>query len=125
MQPWTQAVLEGLAGVRSEGKIFDHVICSPRWLAADTSNATVTAHFPSSNTYFSYRYQATEKQITLEYTGTGRKVHFRVLLPKSKDSIIVTLDGQPIPFDLETIEKSSYVIASSDIHGVRKLIICY
>jgi len=121
MQPWTQAVIEGLAGVRSEGKLFETVTCCPRWPAAKTSNATTIAHFPASDAYFAYHYQATDKQIEIEYTGTGKKVHFRVLLPAWKDSITVTLDGQPISFERETIENSSYAIVSSDIHGTRKL----
>jgi hypothetical protein len=123
MQPWTQAVLEGLAGVRSEGKIFDRVLCSPRWAAAEVKKAFVTAHFPASESYFAYRYQADENQIVLRFTGTGRNAVFRVLLPTGKDAVAVTLDGQAIPFGRETVETSSYVTVIAQIQGVRTLTI--
>ncbi len=121
MQPWTQALLEGLAGVRSEGKIFDRVLCNPRWPAAQVKSAFVTAHFPASESYFAYRYQAGGNQIELRFTGSGKNVAFRILLPMGKNPLTVTLDGQPIPFDWETVETSSYVTVSAQIQGVRSL----
>lgn len=122
MQPWTQAVLEGLAGVRSEGKLFEHVTCSPRWPAAQVRFASVTAHFPASDTYFAYRYQADKERVEILFAGTGKQAVFRVLLwPEMKDGLRVILDGQAIPFEQETIENSRYVIVSAPIHGVRTL----
>ncbi len=123
MQPWTQAVIEGLAGVRSEGKLFENVVCCPRWTAAKTSSADVTAYFPASDAYFAYRYRAGEKQIEIEFTGTGKHAHFRVLLPAKKHSLSVTLDGEPVAFATETVETSEYAVISAEIHGVRKIVI--
>jgi hypothetical protein len=127
IQTWTQAVMEGLVGVRSEGKVFDQVLCCPRWPAAEIRRVFVTAHFPASDRYFSYRYQANEDHIELVFTGTGKHVSFRVLLPTwdedKKRKIVVLLNEQPVPFEQETIETSSYVIVSAPICGVQTLLI--
>jgi hypothetical protein len=126
IQPWTQAVLEGLAGVRSEGKLFEQVVCSPRWPVANVKSAGVTAHFPASDTYFAYQYQSHEKQTELTFTGTGKTVFFRILLPSGENrKISVTLDGRPVPFELETIETSSYITLSAEILGARKLVVLF
>ncbi len=123
MQPWTQAVLEGLAGVRSDGKMFNRVVCSPRWAAANARNAFVTAHFPASEAYFTYQYQSGEKQTQIIFTGSGKNVSFRLLLPPGQKPVAATLDDQPVVFQQETIETSTYVTLSTEIRGVRTLVL--
>jgi len=123
MQPWTQAVIEGLAGVRSDGKLFDRVVCCPRWPAAGVGNAFVTAHFPASDAYFAYRYAASQDQIELTFAGTGNAVQFRLLLPKGWQTSKARLDDQILEFQEETIEESRYMLVDAPIQGVRRLTI--
>ena len=123
MTPWTQALIEELAGVQSKGKLFEHVVCCPRWSAAETRTATAVAHFPASGAYFAYEYQLQSDQITLSFTGTGRRVTFHVLLPGWEECTEVTLDGAPVQFQQETIEESVYINADAEIEGVHELAI--
>ncbi len=123
MTPWTQALIEELAGLQSKGKRFEQVVCCPRWSAARTRTATAIAHFPASDTYFAYEYQLRRNQITLVFTGTGRRVAFRVLLPGWKGRTRVTLDGKQARFQKERIEKSVYINVDAEIEGVRELTI--
>jgi len=123
MTPWTQALIEELAGIQSAGKLFEQVVCCPRWPAAKTKVATATAHFPASNTYFTYRYQEHGDRITLLFTGTGRQVTFRVLLPGWQGCTEVSLGGESVAFEQEAIENSVYVSVDAEISGVRELTI--
>lgn len=121
MQPWTQAVVEGLAGVRSVGKVFKRVLCAPRWPSAEVTSANVVAHFPASEAYFAYQYSQSASSVDLCFTGSGDDVTFRVLLPTSSHVTAVTLDGQAAAYVCETIEQSQYVVIDAAIAGSRRL----
>lgn len=123
LAPWTQAVVEELAGIKPEGKLLTRVLCAPRWPAAKTKKAAVTAHFPSSDTYFSYKYELLPRSIRLSYTGTGEDVSFRILLPGWPKCRTVTLDGKKVGFKTERLENSVYVTLEAKIKGVRELIV--
>ncbi len=119
--PWAQSLIEGLAGVRSEGKCFQNVSCSPRWPATDNDEAFVVAHFPASDSYFSYNYRLSEKQIAMTFAGTGKQAQFRLLLPDGKNCTDVMLDGDSVPYTNEKVEQSRYIVFEAPIKGVRSL----
>ncbi len=119
--PWAAAVVEELAGIKSQGKLFERVLCAPRWPAAGVRTAAATAHFPSSDAYFSYRYRRSDDRIGLHFTGTGRHVCFRILLPGWRECSGVTLNGEDAQFALESVEESVYVVVESEIGGVGEL----
>jgi len=123
MQPWTQAVIEGLAGVRSIGKLFDHAMCAPRWPSANVRSANVVAHFPASDAYFAYSYTCTASAINLHFGGTGRRATFHILLPNDTHTSSVMLNDQSIAFEHETIESSHYVNFACDMHGTQQITI--
>ena len=120
---WSQAVIEGLAGITSEGKCFEHVACAPRWAVTDATEASATAHFPSSDTYFSYRYARTSERVRLYFTGTGERVSFRILLPGWESCGEVTVDGEPVQVETTRIENSTYVLVDAEIRGARELVV--
>jgi len=122
MAPWTQAVIEELAGIRSESKCFENVSCTPRWPAIQCPNAEATAHFPASDSYFSYRYRLCEHQLAITFTGTGNFVSFRILLPAGRSCKSVDLDGESITFHDQTVEKSQYIVFDSMVKGCREII---
>ena len=119
---WTQALLEGLVGVKSDGKVFENVICAPRWPAAGEKKASALSHFPSSNTYFAYQYSLSKDRIRLTFTGTGKRVAFRIMLPWD-DCAKATLDGKKVAFKKVKVEESSYVLVDADIRGARELVV--
>ena len=122
---WAQTLIEELAGIQSKGKCFEKVLCSPRWPVTGSREVTATAHFPASETYFSYTYELGEDQIRLCFTGTGKEVAFRLLLPKGRACKEVTLDGKKIPYAGDTVEQSSYVVVEAQIEGARELVCSY
>ncbi len=123
LSPWATAVIEELAGIKSEGKLLRQVCCAPRWPAAGVREAAATAHFPSSDAYFAYRYRRTEDALHLHFTGTGDRVCFRILLAEGLNSGQVTVDGAAASFAVETVEQSRYVTLTADIRGARELVV--
>ena len=120
--PWAQAIIEELAGIQSKGKCFEDVQCSPKWPVTNSRDVTATAHFPASDSYFSYTYRLSEDQIAISFTGTGKAVSFRILLPKGKQCGEVTIDGEKVTFAQEALEESSYVVVDTQIEGARDLV---
>jgi len=121
--PWAAAVVEELIGVKPARPQFRHVICAPRWPAAGVKTASATAHFPSSDTYFSYRYERSEDSIRLHFAGTGERVSFRILLPGWRECSGVTLDGHDVAFEIEHVEESVYVTVEAEINGVGEMVV--
>ena len=122
MSPWAQALIEELAGIQTIDKCFHKVLCSPRWPATPAREVQATAHFPSSDAYFSYRYSLSDHQLILRFTGTGEQVSLRLLLPDDKNCHRVELDGTPVEFAVQTVEKSRYVTLECAIDGCREII---
>jgi hypothetical protein len=121
---WGQAVIEGLMGIVSDGKLLERVQCEPRWAATDVKTAAATAHFPASDTYFAYRWSLTADRISLLFAGTGAGVTFRVLLPPEWQGCSeVTVDGEVIDFERVTVEESTYVALEAAILGAREVVI--
>lgn len=121
--PWAAAVIEELAGIKTQSKLFTDVLCAPRWPAARVRSASATAHFPASDTYFAYTYERDEDSVRMHFTGTGERVSFRLLLPGWERCSAVTLDGEPVEFGIETTEQSVYVTADAEVHGVSELVV--
>jgi hypothetical protein len=121
--PWVAAIVEELAGISTRGKLLRRVACAPRWPAVGVKQASATAHFPSSETYFSYRYTLSRNRLRLCFGGTGASVAFRILLPGWTKCRAVTLDGKQVEFALETVEDSRYVTLDADIRGARELVV--
>jgi hypothetical protein len=120
---WTQAVVEGLMGITSNGKLFEHVRCQPSWSATDVKEVTATAYFPASDTYFSYHYSLSKNRISLSFAGTGDDVAFRIMLPGWKKCSRVTVGGKSVRFNTSVVEGSSYIAVDTKISGVRELVV--
>lgn len=120
--PWAAAIVEELAGIKSQGKLLQRVVCAPRWPVTGAKQASAVAHFPASDAYFAYAYTLSEEAIRLTFTGTGEHVSLRVLLPWSECSG-VSLDGKKTKYKLEAVEASRYVTLDTDIAGVRELVV--
>ena len=73
----TQAVIEGLGGINDEGAAFSQTAIRPRWPAAHVNGAEITARYPASQGYCSYRYNADEHTVTLEFTGSAERFRSR------------------------------------------------
>mgnify|MGYP000913782591 CR=1 FL=1 len=125
ISPWTQSLIEEVAGIQSTGKTFKDVLCSPKWSASDIKDAYAIAHFPSSNTYFAYKYTLLNDRIEILFTGTGEKVNFHILLPEKKHCKECLSNEKKIKFDIEKIESSLYVNFEHDFNGIEEVKILF
>ncbi|MBU0611472.1 MAG: hypothetical protein KKI08_26580 [Armatimonadetes bacterium] len=119
--PWATALVEELAGIQSQGKTLQRVLCAPRWPAVGVKQAAATAHFPASDKHFTYRYRRTRDRVHVLFGGTGEHVTFRIMLPGWDKCSRVTLNGKATKFRTETVEQSLYVTLEAEIKGVREL----
>jgi hypothetical protein len=117
----TQAVIEGLAGVKDEGAAFSKTAIRPRWAAAKVNGAEITARYPASQGYCSYRYSATDSAVNLKFTGSAETFRVEALVPRGKKVTHAQLDGKPIHVELNTVEESVYLVSPAIAQGVHRL----
>ena len=111
MSEWLMALLEGLCGIKDQSGQYRKVSLCPRWAASSIKNAYVAVRYAANNCYFAYqmRIDRSKKKIRVSYTGSGKSVRFRVLLPKQWKVRSVRQNGKAIKTRQEKIEGSSYV----------------
>ncbi len=117
----TQAVIEGLAGINDEGAAFSNTAIRPRWPAAQVDRAEITARYPASQGYCSYRYNAADNVLNLEFTGSAQNFRVEMLVPRGKQVKSAQLDGMTVRVELKTIEGSRYAVVSPISKGVHRL----
>jgi hypothetical protein len=107
------ALIEGLAGIVDEGKLFKTVRISPRWLAAGCSEASACGAYGATGAAveYSFAHDATARTVTIEVLG-ATAVSLHLLLPAGAKAKRVTVDGKVVRHKNSIIEQSSYVDAS-------------
>lgn len=115
------ALVEGLAGIKDTGAAYSRVRLSPRWTAADVTDAQITARYPASKGYvtYHYRHDASAKRITLALSTSANEVTLRLLLPQGATTAkSLTLNAKPVATSLEQIEQSRYAVTTVEPIGV-------
>jgi hypothetical protein len=118
------ALIEGAAGIEDSGINFASTTISPRWTAPardPVRNAYAVARYASSGGYAAYRwrYEPTTgdggpQRISVDATGSGDSTTLRILLPPNSGEVSqVSLNGQPIPPQVETLGFSRYVVVQA------------
>lgn len=123
--PWFQSLIEELGGIKSVGKVFNKVLCSPKWISAGIKKAYAIAYFPASETYFSYKYIFSKNKIEIFYTGTGKNVSFHILTPQRKEVKKCIVDGKNKKFYFKGICCSKYIDFNAKIKGVHYIEIIF
>jgi hypothetical protein len=110
------ALIEGLAGVVDQDKLFRRVRLSPRWIAAGCRDAQACAVYGASGAAIEYgfAYDESKRTITLELFGST-EVSLHLLLPEGGRAKKVTVNGKAIAFKNAKIEQSPYVDASFSV----------
>lgn len=112
-----KAFIEGLGGIQSTGKAFEHVRLQPQWALTDAREVELTAKYEASGGYLSYRYrQEGEGRYALHFTTNGQRTEVRLRLPDGKAAQQVLCNSGKTDFKVEKIEESQYVAFS--INGV-------
>ena len=118
------ALIEGAAGLEDTGIAYSAATISPRWLADPRNTITAayaSARYAASDGYAAYSWSyeppakpGAEARLTLEATGSGDSMRLRVLLPpQAREVHAVTLNGRPVPLQLETLGTSRYVVVNT------------
>lgn len=115
------ALMEGLAGVTDTGVAFSRARLAPRWLFAGKSRVGVAAHYPASGGYVAYEMNQGEQSVSVRFTGSGDSFELQIPLPEGKMPMRVTLNGQPVAFEKQTIESSVYVVVNEKVVGAGSL----
>lgn len=107
------ALLEGLAGVEDEHKLYQHVRLSPRWLAAGRDEAHVQCVYGPSDASFAYMYHhaALQRTMVLELNGSA-EVRLHLLLPPGTAAASVRVNKKTLNFTNINIGSSRYVDAT-------------
>ena len=104
------ALMEGLAGIVDEHKLFQRVRISPRWLAAGRNNASVCTAYGASGASIEYSFDHNEAAKRIEMSLRGKaSAHLHVLLPLATHATGVTVNGKKTVFRNNSVERSSYV----------------
>lgn len=102
------ALIEGLAGIRDDDRLFRSVTVSPRFCAAGIDRASVCARYGPSGAYVALRYEhdAARRAIRLVLAGAPRSLRLRVLLPAG--AATATVDGKRAR--IEKVEDAHYAL---------------
>jgi hypothetical protein len=110
------ALVEGLAGVVDQHKLFQKVRLSPRWIVAGRNEASVCTSYGASGASFEYSFGHNDsaRVIVLELQGKC-SAHLHALLPQGTKATRVTIDGVKCKFMNTRVENSSYVDADVEL----------
>jgi hypothetical protein len=110
------ALVEGLAGIVDEFKLFQKIRLSPRWLAAGRNEASVRAAYGASGATFAYSFEHRESTKTIKLGLHGNtSAHLHILLPKGTSAAHVDVGGRKIRLVNNRVEESPYVDADLDV----------
>lgn len=104
------AIIEGLAGIRDEGKLLKEVVVAPRWVITGEKKVKVVARYGPSSAYVGYIFSHNEerKSLEIELFSSGTLPHFHILMPAGRKVREVRVDGRVIPFSGSKVEQSLY-----------------
>ena len=105
------ALMEGAAGIVDDSARYNSVTLSPHWAAApDARDIAVTARYAASDGYISYRWQRSETSLALRVTGSGDKIHLRLMLPGKPKIKSLIVNGAPVKIVVDKVNSSRYVV---------------
>ena len=110
-------LVEGLAGVEDRLKRFERARISPRWPAAEVSEAEVHAAYGISGAALSYFYRYRDNHLLLDVEIPRSLVSFHILLPRGRVARDVSVNGAPRDFTTARIRESGYVDFTVDVEG--------
>lgn len=109
------AECSGLAGVVDNGKLFEDVTLSPRFLAAGETRAHVRLEYAASGAAVEYHWSFDPAKRRQEFTLLSNHRHctLRMLLPEESAFPVCRIAGKKIPGRIETVVNSRYLVVDS------------
>lgn len=111
------ALIEGLAGIEDDQKLFHKCRISPRWYAAGQNEAEVHVCYESSGADIRYSIDYKKDRILLDVRTEGADCQFHVLLPGKLQTNAVLVNGQSAAFVNQKIRSTNYVDLEHRIEG--------
>lgn len=103
------ALMEGVAGVEDEAKLYKKVRLSPRWIAGGREEAEVQCVYGASGAFFGYSFHhnPSARVIELELKGNA-DVQLHLLLPPGTTAASARLNGKKAKFLGSHVGSSPY-----------------
>jgi hypothetical protein len=117
------ALIEGLAGIEDDRKLFQKCCISPRWHAAGINEAEVGVCYESSDADIRYSISYEKDRIHMGVQTAGTDCRFHILLPENVMAKSVSVDGQNAAFINQKIRNTNYVDLDHRIEDKASLII--
>jgi hypothetical protein len=117
------ALIEGLAGIEDNQKLFQKCRISPRWYAAGIEDAEVRVCYENSGADIGYSIRYEKGQILLDIQGQESDCTFHILLPEKSEAKSASVNGRNVAFTNQKIRKSNYVDVDHGIEGEASLTI--
>ncbi|MDE3056754.1 MAG: hypothetical protein KGJ59_02185 [Bacteroidota bacterium] len=120
------ALVEGLAGVTDESKLFQRVRLAPRWIAAGRNDAGVQVVYGASGAWFAYEFHHNETRKTIELEISGKaNVTLHLLLPHKAKAVEARVNKKAVSFKNFRVEESPYVNAAFSVKKKSDVIVRY
>ncbi|HLP15359.1 MAG TPA: hypothetical protein VK470_03810 [Bacteroidota bacterium] len=118
------ALIEGLAGIVDEHKLYTRVRLAPRWLAAGCSTARACAAYGASGASIEYEflYDEPKRTIALEISGKA-DVALHLLLPDGMKAKKMIVNGKPFAFTNTKVEQSAYADAAFAVKNTATVVV--
>ena len=103
------AVDEGLAGINDIGVNYDEIIFAPKFPVTHYTELRYITGYEVSGAMVDVRYILTEEGMRYDIYSPAKRIKAHILLPKGKECKELLVNGNKSNFEIEHIEKSSYV----------------
>lgn len=98
------AIIEGFFGLSLSG---EGLAMQPR---LGLNDGFIRVYQPATDRYAAYSYDWNQESIIIDYGTNAAEAKVKVLKLRSEQISQVTIDGQPVPFTLETVGLDTYTV---------------
>ena len=103
------SIIEGLCGIKDRYKLFEKVEISPKWESLKGKKADVFIKYGPNDSYIAYKYRKIKNRILIDFTGSGSKFYFHIMLPFYSNVKEVLFEGRPLKFEKIKVGDTFYV----------------
>lgn len=109
--------IEGLVGIEDQSKLLRETRISPRWHAANVTQAEAWVGYEVSGASIGYLYDEKSSGIRISVTSENTNARFHVLLPQDATIDDVSWNGKSIAYANSTVQQSRYADFQCQIAG--------
>ena len=103
---------EGLAGVNDADCLYREINFEPKFAVCSYGEIRYLTGYEISHKFVDVRYVLKDEGMRYDIISEAEKINAKILLPKDKHCKALLVNGEEIPFAVETVRASEYVCAS-------------